>query len=238
MQHPRRSLIMCMLTMACICYKLSSQSRVVFAPEERPRDQLIALLDNAKKKIYAAIFLITDKKIAEGLIRAKKRGIDVQVVTDQGSLAMKHNKIELLKEHHIDLFLFKPLRLDQGQDGPLMHNKYALIDDKVWSGSFNWTRSASERNSENALIISEEKELCRRYAAHFETLKARCMMMQKAHQKNTSSTQGTAQVADKQEIATLLKNIKKYFSRTRETRTKKSSKRFTQKKENFRRKQA
>ncbi len=44
-----------------------------------------------------------------------------------------------------------------------MHNKYAIIDQKiVITGSFNWTQKAVEMNRENILIIQNE-EIAKQY---------------------------------------------------------------------------
>ena len=52
----------------------------------------------------------------------------------------------------------------------LMHNKFAVIDDKsLITGSFNWTQTAEERNEENLLIISD-KNTIGQYQQRFEYL--------------------------------------------------------------------
>ena len=30
-----------------------------------------------------------------------------------------------------------------------MHNKFVLLDNQIWTGSYNWTVSAKKRNKEN-----------------------------------------------------------------------------------------
>ena len=51
-----------------------------------------------------------------------------------------------------------------------MHHKFALFDDKVLlTGSYNWTRSAAERNYEN-LILSEDPALLRAFRLEFDRI--------------------------------------------------------------------
>ena len=48
-----------------------------------------------------------------------------------------------------------------------MHHKYAIIDNKIlMTGSFNWTRSASDRNYENVTITSN-KQLVKQFHDYF-----------------------------------------------------------------------
>ena len=51
------------------------------------------------------------------------------------------------------------------------HNKFAIFDgNKVSTGSFNWTNLASEKNSENCLLISREQKTVAAYKKRFEKL--------------------------------------------------------------------
>jgi mitochondrial cardiolipin hydrolase len=54
-----------------------------------------------------------------------------------------------------------------------MHHKFALFDGKrLMTGSFNWTRSASEQNEEN-LITTPDPVLVAAFQARFDDLWAR-----------------------------------------------------------------
>ena len=124
---------------------LMSKSKVYFSPDDKPTIQLINNIKKAKTRIYAAIYLITDKKIAQALINAKQiQGVDVQIITDQFSLETPYEKINLLKQNNIDVFVFK----GKQQNAAIMHDKFAIFDKQVWTGSFNWTISANKRNQE------------------------------------------------------------------------------------------
>jgi phosphatidylserine/phosphatidylglycerophosphate/cardiolipin synthase-like enzyme len=51
-----------------------------------------------------------------------------------------------------------------------MHHKFALFDDRILlNGSFNWTRSASDFNQENLLVI-DHPPLVADYVREFEGL--------------------------------------------------------------------
>ena len=51
-----------------------------------------------------------------------------------------------------------------------MHHKFCVIDNRVvMTGSFNWTRSASDRNYENIMITSQ-KACVKQYHTYFQRM--------------------------------------------------------------------
>ena len=51
------------------------------------------------------------------------------------------------------------------------HNKFAVFDGKSAStGSFNWTNSATSKNSENCLFLINEPDYAKIYQQRFEEL--------------------------------------------------------------------
>lgn len=168
-------------------FRLFIFTLVLFSPDDHPTNYLIKYIENAKERIHAAVFMLTDKNIAEALIDAhEKRKVDVQVVVDRSSADTEFGKARLLCEHGIPTYVFVPhstrghSRSHSG--GALMHNKFAVIDNKLWTGSFNWTISANKRNQEN-VICTEEKEVCDAFLAQFEKLKTRCERLNPSHQQ-------------------------------------------------------
>lgn len=52
-----------------------------------------------------------------------------------------------------------------------MHNKIAIIDGKIlFTGSFNWTKSAEEINQENLLEFIDEKKIIKIYQKRLDYL--------------------------------------------------------------------
>ena len=154
--------------------QIYSKPQVFFAPDDNPAKQLIREINNSKEKIFVAIYMLTDRRIAQSLIDAKnKRGINVQVVADKINVENRMSKINLLKRNGIDIFIFNPGR--KLLNPPLMHDKFAILDNKVWTGSFNWTISANIQNHENVVLLDEE-DVCKKYQDQFEKLKNRCTL--------------------------------------------------------------
>ncbi len=145
-------------------------SKALFSPDSRPASYLITMINNARERVYAAVYLITDRNIASALVRAKnERDIDVQFVSDEECLDARGNQIDYLWNNDVELFLYFSSRYE-GK----MHNKFVLIDNKVWTGSFNWTWSANHRNQEN-IIITDDRSVVRQFERQFEILKERCV---------------------------------------------------------------
>lgn len=158
-----------------IFVSLLSRSEVFFSPEDKIVGKLVEKIGQAQTKIYAAVYMLTDKKIAQALINAKKqRYIDVQVITDQTCLEYKYGKVNMLKDGNIDIFVFKNNLKNRKRPPKIMHNKFAIIDNSVWTGSFNWTVQATYKNKEN-VIFTDDKQVYKKYLDQFELLKKKCI---------------------------------------------------------------
>jgi phosphatidylserine/phosphatidylglycerophosphate/cardiolipin synthase-like enzyme len=121
---------------------------VLYAPEDRPADRLVALYEGARHSIYLASYGLTYPPIVRALIAAKKRGVDVRVITDREKLddPKQRAALETLQLAGI------PIRVNR-HDG-LMHLKQAVVDDRVnTSGSMNQTASAARYNDERLDIL-------------------------------------------------------------------------------------
>ncbi|MBT4594343.1 hypothetical protein HOD08_00500 [bacterium] len=179
------------------CGTIFSETEVLFSPEDSPTKRLLEELSSTKNKIYAAVYAITDKRISTKLIEAKKRGVDVQIVTDNGMAHSSFSKIKVLQSEGIPVWIFpKPLapkpRVETKQpEGvnngkpqltssemnwakyhePIMHHKFALLDSKIWSGSFNWTVSAGRKNRED-ITFTDKQKVYERYEERFKKLKS------------------------------------------------------------------
>ncbi len=144
---------------------------VCFSPAGHCDDKLVRLIDKARGSVDIAIFSFTNRKIADALIRAKRRGVRVRVVMDKSNISNRFSVLPLLERAGI------PVRIWLGQG--LMHNKYAIIDDEVVeTGSFNYTNSAVHRNRENFVVI-KGKSLALKYAEDFNNLWTESVPVQK-----------------------------------------------------------
>jgi phosphatidylserine/phosphatidylglycerophosphate/cardiolipin synthase-like enzyme len=155
-----------------------SYKQAFFSPDDDLQGILIQLINNEKSSIRAAIYSFTDGDIARALIEAHERGIVVEIITDHSSMKDKFNKLELLKKSKITVLAYNPRTVTVLNN--IMHNKFVLfgknVEDKslLWTGSFNWTKSAKVNNQENVIVL-DEAHLFDRYDKQFALLKERTM---------------------------------------------------------------
>lgn len=134
--------------------------RVLYSLDAKQNDQeLIALIDRAQSHVYFAIYEFTLKDIADALVRAKKRGIDVRGLVDAGESSNSYDKpiiaellaagISVETEKHVD-------------GNGIMHIKALVTDSAYAMGSFNWTGSATSENDE-ILEIGTDSAMVKTY---------------------------------------------------------------------------
>jgi phosphatidylserine/phosphatidylglycerophosphate/cardiolipin synthase-like enzyme len=128
----------------------STEIEVLYAPNDAPMDRIVALYQQARRYIYVSVYGLTYPRAVEALVAAKKRGLDVRMLTDQErTLEVKqHSALRTLRLAGI------PIRVNQ-HDG-LMHLKQVVIDDEInASGSMNHTTSGNAYNDERMDIITD-----------------------------------------------------------------------------------
>ncbi len=106
-------------------------------------EQIINVINNAHKYIYFAIYEFTKDDIAEALVAAKEKGIDVEGVLDRDN-STSAEEAPIVKE--LETAGIK-IETQIHTDG-IMHIKAIVTDNEYASGSYNWTSSATEVNDE------------------------------------------------------------------------------------------
>lgn len=117
---------------------------------------LVGAIKNARQSILIQAYSFTSPPIAEAILQAHKRGIDVRVIVDRSQVSDKYSSATFLKHAGI------PVVVDA--DPAIAHNKVMIFDQHaVFTGSFNFTRSAQQRNAENGIIIAGDQGLIKAY---------------------------------------------------------------------------
>lgn len=133
--------------------------RIYFTPGTDCEDNIVAEIEKADK-IDIAVYSITNRKIVDALLVAKKRGAKIRVITDRAMAGNQYSLDEEMAAAGIPVLIHKKHKI--------MHNKYAIFDGKmVVSGSYNWTKNATTSNSENCLFFQQPNK---EYSTHFEQL--------------------------------------------------------------------
>jgi len=118
-------------------------------------------IDNARRRVWLAMFTLTDDVLSNALLRASKRGVDVRLVVDDEQCDAMGADPRRLAEAGV------PVATDKSW--ARMHHKFAVVDNAVLSGSFNWTCQASRANCEN-LCIMKERAVVQQFAQEFKRL--------------------------------------------------------------------
>jgi phosphatidylserine/phosphatidylglycerophosphate/cardiolipin synthase-like enzyme len=138
----------------------TNPSRIKKSTVTNPRDGLIEIIKNSKKSFYGAFYDISSMPVADEMIAAYLRGVDVKLVTDNDTFSGA--AISKILESGI------PVIPDTGPG--LMHNKFAVIDGStVFTGSYNTTDNCTWKNNNNALIIKSQ-ELADIYNSEFDEM--------------------------------------------------------------------
>ncbi len=111
-------------------------------------DALINHIDGAQTTIHVAIFELDLAAVAEALVRAHQRGVEVLLVMDdEHGLEANPGIVATLTQAGI------PVKDDRRNE--LMHNKFWIFDGRtVWTGSTNMTENGNFANNNNALVLN------------------------------------------------------------------------------------
>lgn len=138
----------------------SLRVKACFTPESHCTPQIIESINAARTSLYVQAYSFTSAPIANALVLAKERGVDVRVILDKSQLTARGSPLPALLEAQIPLFI--------DQISGIAHNKVMIIDDAlVLTGSFNFTNAADTRNAENILWLYDV-EMARLYKTNWE----------------------------------------------------------------------
>lgn len=152
--------------------------KAYFSPDDNVRAKLIDLIDNEQESLSIAIYTLTDKDITNALLQAYERGVGIEIVSDRAYSGERYSRIPILANHRISIWVYQTPE----EYRSLMHNKFIIfkknILDKsiVWTGSFNFTKSASISNQEN-VIVTDNPEVVSRFEHQFKLLKQRSLLI-------------------------------------------------------------
>ena len=136
--------------------------QVLFSPGKDIPQTLSFLLDRAIKSIDLCVFTISDHRLGSKLIEAHQRGVKVRIISDDQKMNDRGSQIYLLNKAGI------PVKTDHSRYH--MHHKYGVVDGRIaFSGSYNWTYTATKHNQEN-LLVTTNYDIVHQYLEEYEKL--------------------------------------------------------------------
>ena len=141
------------------------QIQVAFTPGDDAGALVVEAIGKARRQILVQAYSFTHQAIAEALVAARRRGLEVLVIADpEQAERVATSRIDDLAAGGIPVYL-------DGQHAAA-HNKVMVLDAglataAVITGSFNFTHAAQYRNAENLLVIRGNPLLAEAYAANW-----------------------------------------------------------------------
>jgi phosphatidylserine/phosphatidylglycerophosphate/cardiolipin synthase-like enzyme len=129
--------------------------------------RLVEKINAAKSSIHIASFEFDLTPVAEALIAAKQRGVDVRWVTDD-----EHGLEADAEPDHGQFAMLQATGIEVRSDtrSALMHNKFWIFDGQiVWTGSTNITENGVFDQDNNTIVV-QSPELAAIYEREFQEM--------------------------------------------------------------------
>lgn len=134
-----------------------------FSPNQGATALVVKTIKGAKKSVHVAAYSFTSQPIADALVAAQEKGVDVKIILDKSQRKGRGTLAPFLDAHHI------PTRINSHY--AIMHNKFMIIDGKILElGSFNYTKAAETKNAENVLVIRHNRKVIADYNLQWKKL--------------------------------------------------------------------
>ncbi len=134
-------------------------------PSPSMEKALIAFIESAAKTLDVCVFDLNLPQVAQALLDAQKRGVKVRVIIARDNAERAYDVEDELAE----MTKREMLKLAHNRSG-LMHNKFMIADgERVWTGSYNFTRNCSNFNDNHAIVL-ESKELAENYSLEWQEI--------------------------------------------------------------------
>lgn len=154
-------IILLFLLFPFLCFGEPADVKVCFTPGEPCDKEIVSEINHENNRVWVQAYYLTARDIINAILSAKDRGADVKVILDKSQERNKRiSVINLMWRHAIPVWIDNTVSI--------AHNKVIILgDSEVITGSYNFTKSAQTRNSENMLIIKSH-EAATHYLHNFE----------------------------------------------------------------------
>jgi phosphatidylserine/phosphatidylglycerophosphate/cardiolipin synthase-like enzyme len=141
----------------------------LYTPGDAIDRRIEALIDAARSEVAVQAFSFTNRRIAQALVNAQRRGVRVSVQADRAqALETPGTVVPTLVRAGVPVWL-------EGRFAAA-HDKVVVIDADspeatLITGSYNFTMAAQLRNAENVLIVRHDAALAQRYRVRMAALR-------------------------------------------------------------------
>jgi phosphatidylserine/phosphatidylglycerophosphate/cardiolipin synthase-like enzyme len=147
----------------------TGEVEIAFTPGDAIDNLIVGAINGAKSEVLVNAFTFTQRRIAQALIAAHKRGVSVSVVADrEQARTVPQNVLPELVAGGVPVWL----------DGNFQnaHNKVIVIDADephpvTITGSYNFTIAAQRHNAENVVLLRDHAAVAKAYRDNWRRLK-------------------------------------------------------------------
>jgi len=124
---------------------LSGTGDLLFAPSKEALSSFLTKISSAKNRIFAEVYILTEKRIISEFCAAQERGVDVRVILEgqvYGFPAMNKTSFNKLSACGVKVVYADNLKFT------FTHSKFLLLDNSFMIGTGNFSHSAFVTNRE------------------------------------------------------------------------------------------
>lgn len=147
---------------------LSKNHEISFAftkTKNPPINKIRDIIDNSINYLDIAMYTFTDKEISTRIIQATKRGVQVQLITDNKQTNNAKGQFSLLKD-----LIVAGIPVKINNHNGFMHLKVLISDHrKIVTGSYNYTGAAKKVHDE-VIVIIEDHQLVQTWTNQFNSM--------------------------------------------------------------------
>jgi phosphatidylserine/phosphatidylglycerophosphate/cardiolipin synthase-like enzyme len=133
---------------------------IYFPPRGEETEAILRELTKARNSILVQSFSLFSAPVAEALVSAQERGVNVQILLD------KSPPDELYIANGIFVNVGISIKIDSAH--AIGQNKVMIIDgETIITGSFNFTKAAEDKNAVNLLVI-RDKATAKKYTKSWQ----------------------------------------------------------------------
>lgn len=126
-----------------------------YTPYKPLLNTIVEKINASEKRVYVEVYMLTERRIKESLVKAHKRWVDVKVVLEHSpylAVMLNQKHFKELQEKGINIVW------SNAKNYALNHSKIMLIDDELVLSSGNFTYSTFAHNRD-LFVITKDKNI-------------------------------------------------------------------------------
>ena len=131
-------------------------TKFYYTPYKKLLDDIIYKINNANKRVYIEVYMLTEKRIQKALVDANNDWVEVRVILEKNPYKannINNTSFKYLDESWIDIVWSNP------DNYSLNHSKFMIIDDELIVSTWNLTYSTFAFNRDLFLFVNDKSIL-------------------------------------------------------------------------------